>query len=94
MSDVTLTQLFEDAQASRNRGLPRLYEVPKNDMLCKRETEVLLQVVEGLSNKQIAEKLFISEKTVKNHLYRTFVKFDVQSRTELVVKAFRTGLVT
>jgi DNA-binding NarL/FixJ family response regulator len=73
---------------------PILYEIPDKNMLSRRETDILKQTIEGLANKQIGVLLSISEKTVKNHMAAIFVKFNVQSRTELTTKAFRAGLVT
>jgi DNA-binding NarL/FixJ family response regulator len=50
--------------------------------------------VQGRSNKQIAEEIFVSEKTVKNHLNHLFKKLGVKNRTEAVVKAIERGLVS
>jgi len=62
--------------------------------LSSRELHVLKQVAAGLSNKQIARRLGISEKTVRNHLTRVFSKLGATNRTEAVVSAMRTGLVS
>ena len=62
--------------------------------LSQRELHVLKQVADGLSNKQIARRLGISEKTVRNHLSRVFNKLGATNRTEAVVHAMRAGLVT
>ena len=62
--------------------------------LSLRELHVLNQVADGLSNKQIARRLGISEKTVRNHLSRVFNKLGATNRTEAVVHAMRAGLVT
>lgn len=61
--------------------------------LSKRELHVLKQVAGGLSNKQIARLLGISEKTVRNHLSRTFSKLRAANRTEAVLNAMRIGLL-
>lgn len=55
--------------------------------LSKREYEILLLITEGLSNQQIAGKLFISENTIKKHISNLFLKLDVERRTEAVKKA-------
>lgn len=60
--------------------------------LTARETEVLGYIVEGLSNKEIAQTLFISEKTVKNHVTHLLKKLDVEDRTQAAVFAVREGL--
>ncbi|MEM6611646.1 MAG: response regulator transcription factor [Cyanobacteria bacterium P01_C01_bin.72] len=61
--------------------------------LTDREQEVLLLLVEGASNRKISEQLYITVATVKAHLTSIFEKFDVSSRTQAIVKAFRLGLV-
>ena len=62
--------------------------------LSDREFQVLEQVALGLTNQQIAERLFISEKTVGRHLERIFAKLNVLSRTAAVSTALERGLVT
>ena len=57
--------------------------------LTPREKEVLQFVQKGLSNKEIADSLFISVNTVKKHVQRLYDKFGVNNRTSLSVKAFR-----
>jgi DNA-binding NarL/FixJ family response regulator len=61
--------------------------------LTPREIHVLKQVAAGLSNKQIAKRLGLSEKTVRNHLSRTFNKLGATNRTEAVMSAMRVGLL-
>ena len=58
-----------------------------------RELTVIKQVAAGLSNKQIAGRLGISEKTVRNHLSRAFNKLGASNRTEAVLNAMRMGLI-
>ena len=62
--------------------------------LTARELELLKLVVGGNSNKQIARRLGLSEKTVRNHLSRAFSKLGVTNRTEAVMSAMRKGLLT
>lgn len=52
--------------------------------LSKREYEVLKEVSQGLSNKEIAEKLFVSESTIKTHVSNLFVKLNAKRRTEAI----------
>lgn len=61
--------------------------------LTRREMEVLKLMAEGRSNRAIGEFLFISEKTVKNHVSSVLQKMDVQDRTQAVVTAIKTGWV-
>ncbi len=68
-------------------------EQPKENALTERETEVLQCLVEGLSNKEIADRLFISDKTVKIHVSKIFKKFDVKSRSQVVIYAVQNKLV-
>ncbi|MGH2354465.1 MAG: response regulator [Chloroflexota bacterium] len=64
------------------------------EALTQREREVLQLAADGLSNRQIAEKLVISEKTVKNHVANIFSKLQVNDRTQAILHALRHGLVT
>lgn len=61
--------------------------------MSKRELEVLQLMAEGLSNQEIAEKLFVSLNTIKTHSSKIFEKMDVQRRTQAVEKAKRLGLI-
>lgn len=79
----------DDGAAGEARGSPR-----GGDGLTARELEVLQLVVEGSSNAQIAETLFISEKTVKNHITNILRKLDLSDRTQAAVYALHHGLVT
>lgn len=60
--------------------------------LTPREIEVLLLIADGLNNKEIADELFISEKTVKNHVSNIFKKLDVADRTQAAIYVFKNHL--
>ena len=67
-------------------------EAAKIETPTEREREVIVLVAEGLTTKRIAKRLFISEKTVSNHLTATYNKLDVSNRLELAIYASRHGL--
>ena len=58
-----------------------------------RELEILELIAAGMSNREIAEKLFVSENTVKTHSSRLFTKLDARRRTQVVQRAKEAGLI-
>jgi len=62
-------------------------------IISKREEEVLQLIADGLSTTEVAAKLYISVKTVKNHLASIYQKLDTRDRTQAVLQAVRMGIV-
>jgi NarL family two-component system response regulator LiaR len=77
------------ARLMRQGSTPRI----AHDDLTARERDVLSLMVEGLANKQIAQRLGIGEKTIKTHVSRVLAKLGVADRTQAAVLAIREGLV-
>jgi DNA-binding NarL/FixJ family response regulator len=93
----TVTRRLLDAYASR---LPDLREPPAVrsapsalGTLTEREREILVHVAAGLSNLEIAEKLSVSEATVKTHLGRVLAKLGLRDRVHAVIFAYEHGLI-
>jgi len=101
-------QILESIKDCKNGGSPmtasiakkvltlfKKYIPAKNDSfsLTNRELEILNLLVEGASNNSIAQELFISIQTVRNHIRHIYDKLQVHSKSQAVVKAIREGLV-
>lgn len=84
--DVTLSPAVAAAMRAT------VESAPDHD-LSEREIEVLDAVAAGCSTPEVAAKLFISHKTVKNHLASIYAKLDARDRTEAVIRAVRLGIV-
>jgi DNA-binding NarL/FixJ family response regulator len=67
---------------------------PALDALTERERQVMQLVALGLTNTEIAERLFVSPMTTKTHVSRAMIKLGARDRSQLVVFAYETGLVT
>ena len=92
--DNLLTRMKSDKPKMTHPGGQKSYinvtNSPVNDQqerLSVREFEVLEFVAQGFRNKEIANKLFVSEVTIKKHLYNIFKKLDVNNRINMVQKA-------
>jgi DNA-binding NarL/FixJ family response regulator len=88
----SVTRRLLDRVASR---LPSANEdsIPALSELTERELEVLKLMARGLSNAEIAEKLVVSETTVKTHVSRVLGKLEIRDRVQAVILAYETGLV-
>ncbi len=78
------------AQYARHRPS----RTPELDRLTGREREVLLLLIRGMSNADIARSLFVGDSTVKTHVARVLAKLGVSSRAQAVIYGYETGLVT
>ena len=81
------------SDVTRAQKTPPSAEKAKRVTLTEREREVVGLIGEGLRNRQIAERLFISEATVRHHLTAIFAKLGVADRLELVIYAYQNGLI-
>jgi NarL family two-component system response regulator LiaR len=77
----------------KQQTTPPAKEAPRMDELTAREVDVTRLVAQGCSNREIAEKLVISEKTVKTHVGNILNKLGAQDRTQIAIYAFKHGLV-
>ncbi len=81
-----------------SRSRPRLPAAPQREapreraQLSQREREIIILIAQGYKNKEIAEKMFITEQTVKNHLHNVFDKLGVSDRLELALYAIHNSL--
>lgn len=73
--------------------VPKNNERERAENLTRREIEVLKQISKGMLNKEIADNLNISERTVKNHISNIFKKLDVSDRTQAAVFAIKNNIV-
>ena len=65
---------------------------PKVELLTDREIEICRLIAEGKNNKEIADKLFLSQGTVKNHITRILIKLDLRDRTQLAIFSIKNEL--
>ena len=86
LSPRVIQNLFEDQQGGSNDSRRNEYS------LTQREHDILAQLAEGRSNREIAQSLFLSEKTVKAHLAAIFRKLGVTNRTQAAMMAVQMGV--
>ena len=83
-----------DRPMSPRLAAAMLDEARQDDgVVSHREEEVLQLIADGFGTNEIAEKLFISQKTVKNHLASIYAKLDARDRTQAVLRAVRMGII-
>ena len=96
MSSILSNKIFVQEsimKEMKNTDIDRNSDLYKINSLTKREMEVLVQVANGMFNKEIAISLNISERTVKNHLSNIFKKLEVSDRTQAAVIAIKNNIV-
>jgi LuxR family maltose regulon positive regulatory protein len=86
-------QLLEDARREPRLRVPSPLVQPLVEPLSERELEILQLVGDGLSNREIAEKLILSVGTVKAHLHNIYGKLEVRGRTQAVARAREIDLI-
>ena len=87
--DLRLQSTGKDKPDMRKTGNSRI----DNEQLSVRELEITKLLAAGLRNKEIANKLFVSEGTIKKHIYNICQKWDVHSRIHLIQKAREMGYI-
>jgi RNA polymerase sigma factor (sigma-70 family) len=90
LTGIMAAKILQEFQSPQ---ITRTAEKKKVDELSDREMDVLKLIVEGMSNKEIAEKLSVTENTVKVHVRTTLEKLHLRNRVQAAVYAVREGLV-
>jgi DNA-binding NarL/FixJ family response regulator len=91
---LTAVRTLGATDAERHlHAVPPVRARDMRDMLTERELEVVRLLSEGLSNKQISDRLALSDKTVKNHMSHILAKLNLSARTQVAVMALRAGIV-
>ncbi len=90
------TALSPQLAASMLDEVRKLDQQPSREerVVTKREEEVLQFIADGCSTSEVAEQMYISQKTVKNHLASIYQKLDARDRTQAVLQAVRMGIVS
>ncbi|MDZ4907281.1 response regulator transcription factor, partial [Clostridium perfringens] len=68
-------------------------EIEKYDF-SEKEFQIIKYIAEGLTNKEISEKLYLSEGTIKNNITNVLSKLNLRDRTQIAIFAFKNGIVT
>lgn len=90
--DASLTPDIAASMLDEVRRLPS-GDTDEERVVTRREEEVLQLIADGCSTAEVAERLYISQKTVKNHLASIYQKLDARDRTQAVLRAVRMGIV-
>ena len=91
--DTALSPQLAATMLDEVRRLDEPETSEEDRVITKREEEVLQLIADGCSTPEVAEQLYISQKTVKNHLASIYQKLDARDRTQAVLQAVRMGIV-
>jgi len=91
--DTALSPQLAASMLNEVRKLEAADSAEEERVVTKREEEVLQLIADGCSTPEVAESLYISQKTVKNHLASIYQKLDARDRTQAVLRAVRMGIV-
>ena len=91
--DTALSPQLAASMLNEVRKLEAADAAEEERVVTKREEEVLQLIADGCSTPEVAESLYISQKTVKNHLASIYQKLDARDRTQAVLRAVRMGIV-
>lgn len=91
--DTALSPQLAATMLDEVRRLDRPTDSDDERVVTRREEEVLQLIADGCSTPEVAERLYISQKTVKNHLASIYQKLDARDRTQAVLQAVRMGIV-
>jgi two-component system, NarL family, response regulator DegU len=92
--ETTLSPALAASMLNEVRKLDAPEAAEEDRVVTKREEEVLQLIADGCSTPEVAERLYISQKTVKNHLASIYQKLDARDRTQAVLQAVRMGIVS
>ncbi|CAB4762981.1 MAG: response regulator [Actinobacteria bacterium] len=92
--DTVLSPHLARSMLDELRKLEPPQDADEERIVTRREEEVLQLIADGCSTPEVAERLFISQKTVKNHLASIYQKLDARDRTQAVLQAVRMGIVS
>ena len=92
--DTVLSPQLARSMLEEVRRLDQPRTAEEDRVVTKREEEVLQLIADGCSTPEVAASLFISQKTVKNHLASIYQKLDARDRTQAVLQAVRMGIVS